>query len=126
PQLHVRADGRITMTNRKVDRDAVEKFFKWEDPRKRLYTVGGLAVAIGVLALLAGGFIFALVAIPIGALLIWHGTKSTSYFTEYYEAVKVAKGYDFEAILLRSFRKSETALESLLDFDAQDLMSLEP
>jgi hypothetical protein len=114
------------MTNGKVDRDAVEKFFKWEDPRKTLYTVGGIAAAIGVLALLSDGWLFGLVALGVGIFLFYRGAKSTDSFTKYYEAVKVAKGYDFEAILKRSFTKSETPLESLLDFDAQDLMALDP
>jgi hypothetical protein len=108
----------------KVDRDAVEKFFKWRNPKRLLYTLGTLAIVVGLMMVLGHAVVPGLVFVAGGGFLFFKGSRSNSHFLRYYAAVKAAKVFDFDAVRRRSFNKTERSLESLLDFDAQDLLSL--
>jgi hypothetical protein len=113
-------------TAEKTDRDTVEKFFKWRDPRKALYMTGVVAVLIGLLCFSAHSFLFGLAAAALGGFLILSGFRSVQALSRYYEVTRMAKACDFDAVRRRSFNKTETDLDSLLDFEAQDLLSLDP
>jgi hypothetical protein len=112
-------------TSGKVDRDAVEKFFKWTDPKRLLYTLGTVAILLALVMLSGDSTLSGLLFVAGGGFLIYKGSQSNDSFQRYYEAVKVAKAYDFDTVRRRSFNKTERTLESLLDFDAQDLLSLD-
>jgi hypothetical protein len=111
-------------TAEKVDRDAVEKFFKWKSPKRLRYTLGTLAILLGLIMLPARAVLPGLVFVAAGGFLFFKGSRSNNAFLRYYAAVKAAKAFDFDAVRRRSFNKTERSLDSLLDFDAQDLLSL--
>jgi hypothetical protein len=108
----------------KVDRDAVEKFFKWKNPKRALYTLGTVAILLGLIMLPSPAVPLGLVFVVGGGFLFFKGSRSGNKFLRYYDAVKAAKAFDFDAVRRRSFNKTERSLDSLLDFDAQDLLSL--
>lgn len=110
----------------KVDRDAVEKFFTWKS-LKWNFLIGGIAgMLIGLWAFAVGFELLGLISLIFGIYLVSAGVRSESTLKKYYDEVQKAKLYDFSKVLVRSFTRTEIDLDTLLDFDATDLVSIDP
>jgi hypothetical protein len=61
--------------------------------------------------------VIAAVTLCAGAFFVVKALKSDKLLPESYDEVRKAKDFDFANVLIRSFRKTEAALNNLLDFD---------
>jgi hypothetical protein len=104
----------------KINRDAVEKFFSWEDESPWVLPVGIVIIAAGII-LLAYKEVVGILAVVIGGTLIYIGWQRRNVLSEYYEDLKRIKQSDFVSVLKRSFQKTETDIDGLLNFQAQDI-----
>jgi hypothetical protein len=112
--------------NDRIDRKAVEKFFTWRSSRPTLIKLGLGAAVVGVLALAGGSPTLGSVALVISASTFVWAFNADGGFWKLYEELTRAKNKDFVTVLTRSFKKTETSLDSLVDFDPKDLISLDP
>ena len=126
----------------KVDRSKVLKFFTWTNREliPLLVAIGCMIVAswityLGVAiatrnaendwVLLITSTISA-VFLVIAGLLVRKALSGEKLLLEFHDEVKKAKDFDFANVLIRSFRKSGTALNNLLDFDRSSAVAACP
>ena len=121
----------------KIDRAKVLRFFTWSNrvlrppaychrvhDRSKLGVVSG---GCGCLRSAEKAWILLLTSTAtagfsgIAALLFVRlAVRGDKPLSEYHDEVKKAKSFDFAKVLIQSFRKTETALNNLLDFDQAD------
>ena len=117
----------------KIDRAKVLRFFTWTG-RELVFliiAIGSMIVATWVMYLgvsvalkdaeKAGILIFTSTAsavfLGIGAVYFRMALRGDKPLLEFHDEVKKAKNFDFSNVLIRSYRKTETTLDNLLDFD---------
>lgn len=109
-----------------VDRKKVEAFFTWSDPKWWLYGGAAACAFVGLVSISNGAYLFGLLLLA-GAVFLGHrGRSSDNPLEIYYKEVVKAKRLDLSRMLLRAYRKTETDVDSLLDFDPSDLVTLDP
>ncbi len=123
----------------KIDRAKVLRFFKWSNQEfaPLLIAIGCIIVAnwIGYVGVVVAqsdeekawilGFTFTIAAgfLGVAALSFRKAMKGDKPLLEFHGEVKKAKNLDFANVLIQSFRKTDTALDKVLDFDPTGLVS---